>query len=117
MPVLLRHVPISDLRFAIYELIANPLDKILPRRQTVLMKLSVLLALGAVWALLIVASFPVSAEETHMSALQTALSSTTVSGSVDTSTGGTSGSKDAAYHGNGWWWQSFRLWLRAHGWR
>jgi len=49
------------------------------------MNLRRLVALATLLTLLLAVGTPVSAEEAHMNALQTALSSTTVSGYVDTS--------------------------------
>jgi len=102
----------------------KPLDKHSRRAQNEGMKLRQLPALGAVLLLLTAASPSVSAEEAKMNALQTALSSTTISGYVDTSVEWTLGDKDttvvqaAPSHGFGSWWRSFRVWVRAHhGWR
>jgi hypothetical protein len=89
--------------------------------QTKTVKLQQLPALGAVLLLLTSASPSVSAEEAKMNMLQTALSSTTISGSVDTSVEWTLGGRNTVpappSHGFGSWWRSFRIWIRAHGWR
>ena len=85
------------------------------------MKLRRLLALGAVLVMLIASNTPVSAEETKMNALQTALGSTTISGYVDTSVEWTIDSQPAppTLEGRGFkaWLRAFRLWVRTHGWR
>lgn len=66
---------------------------------------------------LIVVSAPVSAEEARMNALQTALSSTTISGYVDTSVEWTLDRNTIAQTSRTSFWQSFRIWLRTHSWR
>jgi len=78
------------------------------------MKLRRLLALGALLSLLLGAHIPVVAEEARFNALQTALSSTTISGYVDTSVEWSLGEKPTRRVG---WWQSFRIWLTTHGWQ
>ena len=56
--------------------------------------------------------------EEKMNAVQAALSSTTISGYVDTSVEWTLGDKDSMQcHAVGGWWRSFRIWLRTHRWR
>ena len=62
----------------------------------------------------------VNAEEAKMNALQTALSSTTISGYVDTSIEWTPDSTsvqppvpESVPRG---WWRAFRFWLRTRGW-
>jgi hypothetical protein len=100
----------------------KPLDKIPYLRHTNVMKLGRLIALGALLTLLVTAGTPASAEEIKLNALQTALSSNTISGYVDTSVEWSLGDGDnvtpaTPSHGFGRWWQSFRIWLWAHRWR
>ena len=94
-----------------------PLDKKARLRHTDAMKFHRLIALGVLLSLLVAASASVSAEEGKMNALQTALSSTTISGYVDTSVQWTPNQQPVQSHGFGSWWRSFRIWVRAHGWR
>ena len=74
------------------------------------------IVLGAVVMTLITTGLPASAEEAKMNALQTALSSTTVSGYMDTSIEWTPSTlSPAPANGPRSWWHTFRVWLRAHG--
>jgi hypothetical protein len=83
------------------------------------MKLRHLLASAALFSLLMATGPVARAEEAKMNALQTALSSTTISGYVDTSVEWTLGDKNTVpappSHGFGSWWRTFRLWIRARG--
>ena len=85
------------------------------------MRLRHLLAVGALLTLLVASSTPASAEEAKMNALQTALSSTTISGYVDTSVEWSLDRHTTVQPPPGSnitsMWRSFRIWLRAHHWR
>jgi hypothetical protein len=97
-----------------------PLDKIRQRRHNAPMKLRRLVALVAVAVTLIAGDTPAFAEETRMNALQTALSSTTISGHVDTSVEWTLNPQPApqTFEGRGFraWWRALRSWMRIHAW-
>lgn len=81
------------------------------------------LALALVLALLFLGWTPASAEEVKMNSLQTALSSTTISGYVDTSVEWTLGDKDQVLTQSvptsvrrSSWWNSIWVWLRTNRW-
>jgi hypothetical protein len=81
-----------------------------------------LIALGALVILLAATGSPAIAEEARMNAVQTALSSTTISGYVDTSVEWTLGSENVAVKSVEAprftrWWRAFRMWARNYGWR
>ncbi len=85
------------------------------------MQLRSFLALSTAVLLLTGSGTKASAEEAKMNALQTALSSTTISGYVDTSIEWSldqpSVAQPAPTHQSfGNWWRVFRLWLRTQGW-
>jgi hypothetical protein len=56
---------------------------------------------------------PSSADESKLTQLKTSLSNTTISGYLDSTTGGQV--QPPAHQGHRDWWQALRLWLRLHG--